>query len=83
MSYSRLNDNICNQKRDILANEKSFCQQKRNCEEIELPLNFSLPIREGDSSMVYKYSLNEKAVAVELIKQQIIKRKVLKMVYKV
>lgn len=33
--------------------------------------------------MVYKYSLNEKAVAVELIKQQIIKRKVLKMVYKV
>ena len=33
--------------------------------------------------MVYKYSLNEKAIAVELIKQQIIKRKVLKMVYKV
>ena len=33
--------------------------------------------------MVYKYSLNEKAVPVELIKQQIIKRKVLKMVYKV
>ena len=33
--------------------------------------------------MVYKYSLNEKVVAAELIKQQIIKTKVLKMVYKV
>ena len=33
--------------------------------------------------MVYKYSLNEKTVPAELIKQQIIKRKVLKMVYKV
>ena len=33
--------------------------------------------------MVYKYSLNEKPIAVKLIKQQIIKRKVLKMVHEV
>ena len=62
---------------------KNHFVNKNEIEEIELPLNFSLPIREGDSSMVYKYSLNEKAVAAELIKQQIIKRKVLKMVNKV
>ena len=75
--YSRLNDNISNQKRLILPNEKSLCQQKQNCEETELLLNFSQKMVEGASSMVCQYSLNEKPVVVKLIKQQIIKIKIL------